>query len=160
MSPTMPSGRKKSDFFQKIGCPVIKLLNKLREPIKEKTNTTWPHNRTSMLASQVSHRLRLLGPTTLPQPPGLPLQSTLRVHGSAKPSTLRVHSSVKPSTLALLRKASILFVEFGLLGLCHASVFPWTKQGVCHIVTLPFTLKSILLQKKNYETQIFHHAKI
>ncbi len=25
------------------------------------------------------------------------------------------------------------------------------KQGVCHIVTLPFTLKGILRQKKNYE---------
>jgi hypothetical protein len=24
------------------------------------------------------------------------------------------------------------------------------KQGVCHIVALPFTLKSILRQKKNY----------
>jgi hypothetical protein len=26
-----------------------------------------------------------------------------------------------------------------------------TKQGVCHIVSLPFTLKNILRQKKNYE---------
>jgi hypothetical protein len=26
-----------------------------------------------------------------------------------------------------------------------------TKQGVCHTVALPFTLKSILRQKKNYE---------
>jgi hypothetical protein len=26
-----------------------------------------------------------------------------------------------------------------------------TKQGVCHIVALPFTLKSILRQEKNYE---------
>jgi hypothetical protein len=35
------------------------------------------------------------------------------------------------------------------------------KQGVCHIVTLPFAFKSILRQKKNFmETQIFHHAKI
>jgi hypothetical protein len=25
-----------------------------------------------------------------------------------------------------------------------------TKQGVCHIAALPFTLKSILRQKKNY----------
>jgi hypothetical protein len=25
------------------------------------------------------------------------------------------------------------------------------KQGVCHTVTLPFTLKKILRQKKNYE---------
>jgi hypothetical protein len=24
------------------------------------------------------------------------------------------------------------------------------KQGVCHTVALPFTLKTILLQKKNY----------
>jgi hypothetical protein len=24
------------------------------------------------------------------------------------------------------------------------------KQGVCHTATLPFTLKSILMQKKNY----------
>jgi len=36
-----------------------------------------------------------------------------------------------------------------------------TKQGVCHNVALPFTLKSILRQKTNFlETQIFHHAKI
>jgi hypothetical protein len=33
------------------------------------------------------------------------------------------------------------------------------QQGVCHIVALPFTLKNILRQKRNYETQIFHHAK-
>jgi len=26
-----------------------------------------------------------------------------------------------------------------------------TKQGVCHTMALPFTLKSILRQKKNYE---------
>jgi hypothetical protein len=25
-----------------------------------------------------------------------------------------------------------------------------TKQGVCHIVALPFTLRSMLMQKKNY----------
>ncbi len=35
------------------------------------------------------------------------------------------------------------------------------KKGVCHTVALPFTLKSILGQKKNImKTQIFHHAKI
>ncbi len=35
------------------------------------------------------------------------------------------------------------------------------KQGVCHIVALPFTLKSILKAKRRImETQIFHHAKI
>ncbi len=28
---------------------------------------------------------------------------------------------------------------------------PDNKQGVCHIVALPFTLKNILRQKKNYE---------
>ncbi len=35
------------------------------------------------------------------------------------------------------------------------------KQGVCHIVALPFTLKSILRQKKKkfMEIQIFQHAK-
>jgi len=27
---------------------------------------------------------------------------------------------------------------------------PKNKQGVCHIVALPFTLKNILRQKKNY----------
>jgi hypothetical protein len=32
------------------------------------------------------------------------------------------------------------------------------KQGVCHTVALPFTLKSILRKKNNY--QIIHHAKI
>jgi hypothetical protein len=35
------------------------------------------------------------------------------------------------------------------------------KQGVSHIVALPFTLKPVLMQKKNYEnSKIFHHAKI
>jgi hypothetical protein len=35
------------------------------------------------------------------------------------------------------------------------------EQGVSHTVALLFTLKeSILRQKKNYEIQIFHHAKI
>jgi hypothetical protein len=38
-----------------------------------------------------------------------------------------------------------------------------TKQknkGVCPSATLPFTLKSIIRQTKNYgKTQIFHHAK-
>jgi hypothetical protein len=39
--------------------------------------------------------------------------------------------------------------------------FSIQKQGVCHIVALPFTLKSTLRQKKNYgKIQIFHHAKI
>jgi hypothetical protein len=28
---------------------------------------------------------------------------------------------------------------------------PDNKQGVCHTVALPFTLKNILRQKKNYE---------
>jgi hypothetical protein len=32
-----------------------------------------------------------------------------------------------------------------------------TSKGVCHIVALPFTLKSILRQM---ETQVFQHAKI
>jgi hypothetical protein len=30
-------------------------------------------------------------------------------------------------------------------------ITPKIKQGVCHTVALPFTLKSILRQKKNYE---------
>jgi hypothetical protein len=38
------------------------------------------------------------------------------------------------------------------------------EQGACHIVALPFTLKSMYLkarQKKNYgNSQVFHHAKI
>jgi hypothetical protein len=34
------------------------------------------------------------------------------------------------------------------------------KQGVYHTVALPFTLKIILRQKKNYGNSIFHHAKI
>jgi hypothetical protein len=37
------------------------------------------------------------------------------------------------------------------------------KQGVCHIMALPFTLKSIVLmqKKKNYgNSNIFHHAKM
>jgi hypothetical protein len=50
---------------------------------------------------------------------------------------------------------------------CEEGVYILLTQGynkvVCHIVALPFTLKSILRQKKkNYgNTQIlFHHAKI
>jgi hypothetical protein len=34
------------------------------------------------------------------------------------------------------------------------------KQGVCYIVALPFTLKSILSQREIMKVQIFHHAKI
>jgi len=36
---------------------------------------------------------------------------------------------------------------------CNAaqSQFGQVEQGVCHTVALPFTLKSILRQKKNYE---------
>ncbi len=35
------------------------------------------------------------------------------------------------------------------------------KLSHCHTVALPFTLKSILRQKKNYEIQIFQcHAKL
>jgi hypothetical protein len=36
------------------------------------------------------------------------------------------------------------------------------KQGVCDTVALPFTLKSILRQKKNYGKlkYLFHHANI
>ncbi len=29
-------------------------------------------------------------------------------------------------------------------------IFPKPKQGVCHTVALPFTIKIILRQKKNY----------
>jgi hypothetical protein len=132
-----------------------------------------------------------------PTPP-LPLLSALRFHGSAKTSTqallrkasilfvefglfvdfgllgivaLRVHGSAKTSTLALLRKASILFVEFGLFGLRHPVRRFWTPgdcgaprsfhgQNKWCVTLWPFTLKSILMQKKNYETQIFHRAKI
>ncbi len=36
----------------------------------------------------------------------------------------------------------------------------YVKQVVCDTMALPFTLKSILRQKKDYgKTQIFHHAK-
>jgi hypothetical protein len=34
------------------------------------------------------------------------------------------------------------------------------KQGGMHTMALPFTLKNILRQKKNYGNTIFHHAKI
>jgi hypothetical protein len=38
----------------------------------------------------------------------------------------------------------------------------WKKQGMCHTVALPFTLKSTLFEGKTriMETQIFHHAEI
>jgi hypothetical protein len=36
-----------------------------------------------------------------------------------------------------------------------------SQQGVCHIVALPFTLKSILRQKKNYaNSEIFTMQEI
>jgi hypothetical protein len=39
-------------------------------------------------------------------------------------------------------------------------IFHSLHKEVCHIVALPFTLKSILRQKKGImEIQIFHHAK-
>jgi hypothetical protein len=35
------------------------------------------------------------------------------------------------------------------------------KQGVCHTVALPFTLKKYLTTKEDlWKTQIFYHAKI
>jgi hypothetical protein len=34
------------------------------------------------------------------------------------------------------------------------------KQGVCHIVALPFTLKGILKQKNNYENSNISPCKI
>jgi hypothetical protein len=34
------------------------------------------------------------------------------------------------------------------------------QHGVCHTVALPFTLKSILRQRRIIKTQIFHYAKI
>jgi hypothetical protein len=34
-----------------------------------------------------------------------------------------------------------------------------TQQGVCHIVALPFTLKDILMQKKNYENSNISSCK-
>jgi hypothetical protein len=39
----------------------------------------------------------------------------------------------------------------GLLSNYYYTTHNKIKQGVCHTVTLPFTLKSILMQKKNYE---------
>jgi hypothetical protein len=46
--------------------------------------------------------------------------------------------------------------------LLFAFVSLWhLKQAVCHTMALPFTLKRILRQKKNYgNSKIFHHAKI
>jgi hypothetical protein len=35
-----------------------------------------------------------------------------------------------------------------------------TQHEVCHIVALPFTLKSIKARRRITETQIFHPAKI
>jgi hypothetical protein len=35
-----------------------------------------------------------------------------------------------------------------------------TTKGVCHTVALPFTLKSILSQKKNYEKKKYNLKKI
>jgi hypothetical protein len=50
------------------------------------------------------------------------------------------------------------------LKMAYVSLYPnhkfYTKQGVCRTLAMPFTLKNILRKKKNYGTQIFHHAKI
>lgn len=35
-----------------------------------------------------------------------------------------------------------------------------THNKGCVTLALPFTLKSIVRQKKNYATQIFHHGKM
>jgi hypothetical protein len=57
-------------------------------------------------------------------------------------------SLVSPSPVSILVSSSIGKVEcqrsFG------ANILLIWKQGVCHTVALPFTLKSILRQKKNY----------
>jgi hypothetical protein len=46
-----------------------------------------------------------------------------------------------------------------MLGTLGATL-PLKEQGVCHTMALLFTLKGVLRQKKNKETQIFHHATI
>jgi hypothetical protein len=57
--------------------------------------------------------------------------------------------------------SSIGYPMIQILGTCNqmqslpigasTSSFCYIKQGVCHTVALPFTLKSILRQKKNYQ---------
>ncbi len=60
---------------------------------------------------------------------------------------------------------TIIHVRFGIKILAQTSIWlmkTWQtsiKQGVCHIVALPFTLKSILRQKKNYENSNISSCK-
>jgi len=53
---------------------------------------------------------------------------------------------------------------FNFLGTFSKFAVCFIKQGVCDIVTLPFTFKKRILKGKKEEefmkTQIFHHAKI
>jgi hypothetical protein len=52
-----------------------------------------------------------------------------------------------------LKKLLVMFFVFGEFSHCgDPKKHPLQiEQGVCHIVALPFTFKSILRQKKNYE---------
>ncbi len=44
---------------------------------------------------------------------------------------------------------------------CSGNMKQPNKQGMCHIVALPFTIKKYLQAKEECsETQIFHHVKI
>jgi len=46
----------------------------------------------------------------------------------------------------------------GVMPIKHGFRMP--NKGVCHNVVLPFILKSILMQKKNYgNSNIHHHSK-
>ncbi len=46
--------------------------------------------------------------------------------------------------------SEVIVLENKTVGVIEEQL-PDNKQGVCHTVALPFTLKNILRQKKNYE---------
>ncbi len=74
-------------------------------------------------------------------------------------STNPMTSSLTSSTIPCINTNSPTSTPF-LLSPTNNREMNW-KQGVCHIMALPFTLKYILRQKKRIrEIQIFYHANI
>jgi hypothetical protein len=89
-------------------------------------------------------------------------ETTFDVHGVKRqnnPTLLLHHQAPYPSQYLLIYLAYFHHAAHKPYSLhVHATQ---SQKGVCHSVALPFTLRSILGQKKNYEnSNISHHAKI
>jgi uncharacterized protein YgiM (DUF1202 family) len=65
----------------------------------------------------------------------------------------KTHKALKEKILSVFR-GSLTKVTKG-----EASYILKEEQGVCHTLALPFTLKSILIQKKNYENSNISRCK-